>query len=411
MQDKDLFLREQDAKNIIKIIKVLDEINVSNTSISLAINSRNGNGKTYFIKRLVEYIPLQGNCKDKTLYFNAEEYDDFEDPFLPLAYHIISMAQIEDDINFLEYAEAFLVACGYAVLKETINKMFGKEINKIVSKGIDAVQDTELSNIFEEFNSYFNRRQQLSEKIKEIIPTDGKLWIFIDELDKCKPEYTVKILELIKHYFDIPNTFFLISIDLDMLACSLKGLYGSRFDVNTYVRNYFDNIYNPLNINWNIYIETKIEEFNILKMLGDDNVIFLVSLFNEWKFSIMEAEQCINNVTFFLHFYSERIKLNNLSQKALMIYLYFLILRNKYNSEYIKILHGDYILGNTRKTKYKKLNVILRVNSYIDSVLKDLANGKANENNSDLIKKYQLLEVSSISNFSKNIEWILNYSD
>lgn len=126
MKDKKLFLREQDAKNIMKIINMLDVINVSNTSISLAISSRNGNGKTYFIKWLVDYIPIHGTCRDKTLYFNAEEYDDFEDPFLPLAYNIISMTDIEDNTNFLEYAEAFLVACGYVVLKEGINKMFGK---------------------------------------------------------------------------------------------------------------------------------------------------------------------------------------------------------------------------------------------------------------------------------------------
>lgn len=195
-----------------------------------------------------------------------------------------------------------------------------------------------------------------------------------------------------------------------MLICTLKNIYGSKFDVNTYVRNYFDSIYNPIDIDWDKYMEIKINEFDMREMLCEENVLFLVSVFRKWDFTIREAEVCINNVIFFLCFYRERLRTDDLTKEAIMIYLYFLLLRYKYNPEYKKILRGEYILKNTRKTDYKKLNSVLNVNPNIESVLKDLANGKANDSTSDLIAKYHLLNIETITNFSQNIEWVLNYS-
>ena len=64
---------------------------------------------------------------------------------------------------------------------------------------------------------------------------------FIDELDRCRPDYAVDFLERIKHFFCVDNIIFIISVDKRHLAESVKGHYGSA-DINTdeYLRRFFD---------------------------------------------------------------------------------------------------------------------------------------------------------------------------
>ena len=43
------------------------------------------------------------------------------------------------------------------------------------------------------------------------------LIFIIDELDRCRPDYAVSILEQIKHFFSIPNIIFVLSINITNL--------------------------------------------------------------------------------------------------------------------------------------------------------------------------------------------------
>jgi hypothetical protein len=67
----------------------------------------------------------------------------------------------------------------------------------------------------------------------------------VDELDRCNPTFAVKVLERIKHLFDVPNVVFILSIDKKQLVCSVKGFYGSNeIDAEEYLRRFIDIEYN-----------------------------------------------------------------------------------------------------------------------------------------------------------------------
>jgi hypothetical protein len=70
----------------------------------------------------------------------------------------------------------------------------------------------------------------------------GKPLVYmVDELDRCNPTFAVKVLERIKHLFDVPNVVFVLSIDKRQLACSVKGFYGSNeIDADEYLRRFID---------------------------------------------------------------------------------------------------------------------------------------------------------------------------
>lgn len=51
--------------------------------------------------------------------------------------------------------------------------------------------------------------KEFYDALVELAPEDGKLIVFVDELDRCKPTYAIKVLERIKHYFSVPNITFI----------------------------------------------------------------------------------------------------------------------------------------------------------------------------------------------------------
>src|SRR5690606_19586965 len=59
--------------------------------------------------------------------------------------------------------------------------------------------------------------------------------------DRCRPNYSVKVLECIKHLFSIPNILFVLSIDKMQLQHAINGFYGSdNFDSEEYLRRFID---------------------------------------------------------------------------------------------------------------------------------------------------------------------------
>ncbi len=65
------------------------------------------------------------------------------------------------------------------------------------------------------------------------------IFIFIDELDRCRPDYAISLLEIVKHIFDIKNFVFIIATDTDQLQHSIKNVYGNDFSANDYLGRFF----------------------------------------------------------------------------------------------------------------------------------------------------------------------------
>lgn len=57
---------------------------------------------------------------------------------------------------------------------------------------------------------------------------NNSLKVFMDELDKCRPNFLVEMLEIIKYYFNIPIIVFIFAIYLEQLS---------------YCKGYFEKIY------------------------------------------------------------------------------------------------------------------------------------------------------------------------
>lgn len=88
----------------------------------------------------------------------------------------------------------------------------------------------------------------------------NKLVIFIDELDRCNPQFAIKLLERIKHFFDNDKFIFVFSTNLNELQYTVKKFYGEGIDGYLYLDKFFDLQFTLPNIN----IENYINSLNII---------------------------------------------------------------------------------------------------------------------------------------------------
>jgi hypothetical protein len=75
------------------------------------------------------------------------------------------------------------------------------------------------------------------------VSSDERIYVFIDELDRCKPDFAIKVLEEIKHFFSLPNVVFVLSVDLQQLEGTIKHIYGQHIDCEGYLMRFVNLFY------------------------------------------------------------------------------------------------------------------------------------------------------------------------
>lgn len=236
------------------VIKFISYLNAINTNCSIAIDGRWGSGKTVFVKEcqmiinqindfiqsneeinnedLKFYIKNSTYYRDEleikpqiAIYYDAWENDD-EDPILSLLYEICRTPYC--DPNFFKTRNIIDIA------KEICKLVKGKDFSDLFKslKGDDKLTSVKQSKGLKELiNDFFN----------SLLPEQGeRLVVFIDELDRCKPSFSVDFLEKIKHYFYNDKITFVFSINSEELQNTIKKYYGESFDGYKYLSKLFD---------------------------------------------------------------------------------------------------------------------------------------------------------------------------
>lgn len=219
-------------------------INCYSFGFVLAINNKWGTGKSTFVKMWEKKMNLEGH---KTIYFNAWENDFEDDPLTALMGEMKKLTKKSNEKSFkstLKKASVLSNKLLPSIVKGVLNKYVDIEETKDVINGVtEGVSDIFMLNVDE----YVKRKKGIvdfKESLKKFIADtyEGKpLVIIVDELDRCRPNYAVSVLEKIKHFFSVPNVVFVLSIDKNQLGNAIKGVYGSdSIDANDYLKRFID---------------------------------------------------------------------------------------------------------------------------------------------------------------------------
>lgn len=209
------------------------------TGCVIEVNGKWGTGKTTFMQ--MWRASLSKNDYS-TIYFNAWETDYFSDPLTAILGELKEISQDSETFKSIcsTLGKVAWAASG-AALKGVLKKVSGID-SEVVKDSIDEVKSALQDNL----DDYSEQKQSLSEfkhRLSDYVAgQDGKPVVFIiDELDRCNPHYAVRVLEIVKHLFDVPNICFVLAIDKLQLECSIKGFYGSsEIDAESYLRRFVD---------------------------------------------------------------------------------------------------------------------------------------------------------------------------
>lgn len=120
-----------------------------------------------------------------------------------------------------------------------------------VGKQIDSLVDRRGAAMLAEYRQRRASRQGFRKNMRELVAEidrseargESPLIVIVDELDRCRPDYAIRILEEIKHFFDVPGVVFVLAVHGDQLLASVEAVYGSSFDARSYMLRFFSRKY------------------------------------------------------------------------------------------------------------------------------------------------------------------------
>jgi hypothetical protein len=210
----------------------------------LAINNEWGTGKTTFVEMWQQQLK---NNSFQTIYFNAWENDFDNNPLVAIMAELKSLTKSDNKAfnSVLKKGAILTKSVAPELLKALLNKYTGLdktslETIKNSAEGITEILKDEIEDYTNKKKTIVEFREELAKFIKEK-SKDKPLIFIIDELDRCRPDYAVEVLEQMKHFFTVPGIVFVLSIDKNHLASSVRGFYGSKhINTDEYLRRFID---------------------------------------------------------------------------------------------------------------------------------------------------------------------------
>ncbi|MEP1521629.1 P-loop NTPase fold protein [Ascidiaceihabitans sp.] len=238
--EDDVLERKATSKQLSELVERIED------PIVLALDDQWGSGKTFFLKRWVAAHTAENNGSATTIYFDAFENDYLTDPLVSIITAVCARlpnAQAKTAKKWKSAAAKLAKpALGVALSMATFGaKQYLDEIGDVVADAAsgeakDAAQDLwDMEKDRKEAVGDF--RSLLSELTQK---SAAPIVIVVDELDRCRPDYALTVLEVIKHFFSVPKVHFVLSINGKALENSVKARYGAEIDAESYLRKFIN---------------------------------------------------------------------------------------------------------------------------------------------------------------------------
>ena len=239
MDKIDILNREEFVGQLVNLVK---NISMNKSSTCFALNGDWGCGKSFVLdmfQQELEQIQSEktGDSRFFVIRYNCWKYDYYEEPLVAIISAMISM--IEEKISIFKNPEEkrkilgmlkavgiSLFSMGNYALKEKMGldmKNFFEILRTGAKEGAEAY---EKEHSYDEYFDFQKAIKDLTGLLQEI--TEKYTVIFlVDELDRCMPEYAIKVLERLHHLTEEnSNIITVIAIDKKQLISSVKQIFG-----------------------------------------------------------------------------------------------------------------------------------------------------------------------------------------
>ena len=338
---QDEFKRKPIAENIIRLLT--SDIDLS----PMVIDGGWGTGKTEFCQKLIRLMQEQYS-NYQPVYIDAFRSDHSGEPLLALLAEIIKACTPEDTgeqpseqrkniTRKVAKAAGFVMktvakaAVGH-VLKQNTDDLV-EEFQQIMNDGQDADSlaetvtdaaatiashtiDATVEALLKEQIEAEKNLETLKACLKELA-AEKPIILFIDELDRCRPDYAVDMLEVIKHVFDVENVKVVLVTNTKQLRAAINHRYGMEVDAQKYLDKFLkysfalpDKIVDPVeagrtlvaveyfkqlirNSRMGNKLQDLIDEFVIIIDYSTDSIDFIADMIERNDISLRETERLV----------------------------------------------------------------------------------------------------------------------
>lgn len=214
----------------------------------VALDGRWGTGKSYFLKRWVGAHNLENDGTALTVYFDAFQHDYLDDPLIALIATLSAASQPSDEsaIDKVKGAAIKLLKpamrMGLAVATKGGSLLVG-ELGETLVEAAGGEADRAMQAFWQREEGRHHAMKEFREALKKLTEAEDEgaprpLIIVVDELDRCRPDFALEVLEIAKHFFAVPHVHFVLGANLAALENSVKTRYGHEIDASAYLRKF-----------------------------------------------------------------------------------------------------------------------------------------------------------------------------
>ena len=296
---KDIFGYAEYGSRLANIVRNLQ------TPLVLALTGGWGSGKSVFAKQWAG--ELQKSENTPVIYFDAFANDHQKNALFALAGEVMefigrrkkmagkageSIARIGKGVSgTLAECAARFATLGAAGVGD-------------VSKAMKTALDKRMEDADKERDAVKKFRDALENAAKEL--GGGQPLIFIvDELDRCRPDFALELLEKIKHLFSVPGVCFLVVTNLDKFKAVVQRAYGyNEEEARIYLDKFFHHVLLLPETKVNggqipVYTNYLWEKLNLPHERQERKffITWLTKLAEKYNFSLRDIERMFASIT------------------------------------------------------------------------------------------------------------------
>jgi hypothetical protein len=284
-------------------------------SAVVAVDAPWGEGKTWFAQHWAAQLRKDGYAVGM---IDAFQQDYVEDPFMLVVGEILRLCAHNKTmvVKLRERAGSVMSAILPVAVKATINvagralgttdlvNEFSEAAKEAVKSGTGKVAD--VAKVWVEKKLAAHEADKLSlrafrEALAEYAAAQAEpVVILVDELDRCRPAFAVRLIERIKHFFDVPNLVFVLVMNREQLEKAVKGVYGAETDAATYLSKFLQlSLTLPKERSWNVDdVRHRLKQFTIAALRRfkyesvDDSLVYAITVWARvFELSLRDIER------------------------------------------------------------------------------------------------------------------------
>lgn len=217
----------------------------------IALDGGWGTGKSWFLKRWVGQHRIDHPGMARTVYFDAFAHDYLDSPLVALTAVLTKELAKEKTptsgkIERLKKT-AFKALPGLTKLGANIATSFAvkalDDTGDILAEAIGGTVEGPSETFWQSLANQQTAMEEFTAALGALTLTEGedtprKLVIVVDELDRCRPDYALSLLEVIKHFFAVDHVHFVLGVNLRELENMVRVRYGTQEGAELYLQKF-----------------------------------------------------------------------------------------------------------------------------------------------------------------------------